>query len=211
MSLVHHNFKFENTDCTIVAVNDDDPDFEVFPLWFMAYHFAFLLGYKDLSTRALCSYISPVNRTCIREYTPLFVNESGIKELVIQSTVAGKKSVQRWCSKTVFPTIRKLINPLIVDTMGTFYVATSAHMERCNLYKIGVSMAIECKLVALNNNTNEEMYFKFIHSSKCYRKLFHNIKTLFGCNVLYCSQSIYVLSEEDVKYIREIGREICIR
>ena len=111
MSIIEKVFHYEENEITIIKCRDD--------IWFRGKDIAKALGYS-IPRKAI--HVDPEDRLSLEcltkgglKRTPLkneqksaiFVNESGLYSLILQSKLESAKVFRRWVTKDVLPSIRK--------------------------------------------------------------------------------------------------------
>ena len=113
MSIIEKVFHNEENEITVIKCRDD--------IWFMGKDIAKALGYS-IPRKAIREHVDPKDRLSLEcltkeglKRTPLrneqksaiFVNESGLYSLILQSKLESAKVFKRWVTKDVLPSIRK--------------------------------------------------------------------------------------------------------
>ena len=113
MSIIEKAFHYEENEITVIKCRDD--------IWFRGKDIANALGYS-LPCKAIHEHVDPEDRLSLEcltkgglKRTPLkneqksaiFVNESGLYSLILQSKLESAKAFKRWVTKDVLPSIRK--------------------------------------------------------------------------------------------------------
>ena len=113
MSIIEKAFHYEENEITIIKCRDD--------IWFRGKDIAKALGYS-IPRKAVREHVDPEDRLsleCLTKWclkrTPLkneqksaiFVNESGLYSLILQSKLESAKAFKRWVTIDVLPSIRK--------------------------------------------------------------------------------------------------------
>ena len=112
-SIVEKAFHYEENEITVIKCRDY--------IWFRGKDIAKALGYS-IPRKAICEHVAPEDRLslecltkgCLKR-TPLkneqkstiFVNESGLYSLILQSKLESALAFKRWVTKNVLPSIRK--------------------------------------------------------------------------------------------------------
>ena len=113
MSIIEKVFHYEENEITVIKCRDD--------IWFSGKDIAKASGYS-IPRKAICEHVDPEDRSSLEcltkgglKRTPLkneqkgaiFVNESGLYTLILQSKLESAKAFKRWVTKDVLPSIRK--------------------------------------------------------------------------------------------------------
>ena len=113
MSIIEKVFHYEENEITVIKCRDD--------IWFRGKDIAKALGFS-IPHKAICEHVDPEDRLSLEcltkgglKRTPLkneqksaiFVNESGLYSLILQSKLESAKVFKRWVTKDVLPSIRK--------------------------------------------------------------------------------------------------------
>ena len=113
MSIIEKVFHYEENEITVIKCRED--------IWFRGEDIAKALGYS-IPRKAIREHVDPEDRLsldCLTKgglkRTPLkneqksaiFVNESGLYSLILQSKLESAKVFKRWVTKDVLPSIRK--------------------------------------------------------------------------------------------------------
>ena len=113
MSIIEKVFHCEENEITVIKCRDD--------VWFRGKDIAKALGYS-IPCKAIREHVDPEDRLSLEcltkgslKWTPLkneqksaiFVNESGLYSLILQSKLESAKAFKRWVTKDVLPSIRK--------------------------------------------------------------------------------------------------------
>ena len=113
MSVLEKVFHYEENEITVIKCRDD--------IWFRGKDIAKALGYS-IPRKAIREHVDPEDRLSLEcltkgglKRTPLkneqksaiFVNESGLYSLILQSKLESVKVFKRWVTKDVLPSIRK--------------------------------------------------------------------------------------------------------
>ena len=113
MSIIEKVFHYEENEITVIKCRDD--------IWFRGKDIAKALGYS-IPRKAICEHVDPEDRLSLEcltkgglKRTPLkneqksaiFINESGLYSLILQSKLESAKAFKRWVTKDVLPSIRK--------------------------------------------------------------------------------------------------------
>ena len=113
MSIIEKVFHYEENEITVIKRRDD--------MWFRGKDIAKALGYS-IPCKAIHEHVDPEDRLSLEcltkgglKRTPLkneqksaiFVNESGLYSLMLQSKLESAKVFKRWVTKDVLPSIRK--------------------------------------------------------------------------------------------------------
>ena len=113
MSIIEKAFHYEENEITVIKCRDD--------IWFRDKDIAKALGYL-IPCKAIREHVDPEDRLSLEcltkgglKRTPLkneqksaiFVNESGLYSLILQSKQESAKVFKRWVTKDVLPSIRK--------------------------------------------------------------------------------------------------------
>ena len=113
MSIIEKMFHYEKNEITVNKCRDD--------IWFRGKDIAKALGYS-IPCKAIREHVDPEDRLSLEcltkgglKRTPLkneqksaiFVNESGLYSLILQSKLESAKVFKRWVTKDVLPSIRK--------------------------------------------------------------------------------------------------------
>ena len=113
MSIIEKVFHYEENEITVIKCRDD--------IWFRGKDIAKALGYSILC-KAICEHVDPEDRLSLEcltkgglKWTPLkneqksaiFVKESGLYSLILQSKLESAKVSKQWVTKDVLPSIRK--------------------------------------------------------------------------------------------------------
>ena len=113
MSIIEKAFKYGETELSVIKFEDD--------IWFRGKDLAKALGYSiprkairehvDLEDRSSleCLTKGGLKRTPLKneQKSAIFVNESGLYSLILQSKLESAKVFKRWVTKNVLPSIRK--------------------------------------------------------------------------------------------------------
>ena len=113
MSIIEKVFHYEEDKITVIKCRDD--------IWFRGKDIAKALGYS-IPRKAVREHVDPEDRLSLEcltkgglKRTPLkneqksaiFVNESGLYSLILQSKLESAKAFKRWVTKDVLPSTRK--------------------------------------------------------------------------------------------------------
>ena len=113
MSIIEKVFKYGETELSVIKCKDD--------IWFRGKDLAKALGYS-IPRKAICEHVDPEDRSSLEcltkgglKRTPLineqksaiFINESGLYSLILQSKLESACAFKRWVTKDVLPSIRK--------------------------------------------------------------------------------------------------------
>ena len=113
MSIIEKVFHYEESEISVIKCKDD--------IWFRGKDIAKALGYS-IPRKAICKHVDPEDRSSLEcltkgglKRTPLkneqksaiFVNESGLYSLILQSKLESAKVFKQWVTKDVLPSIRK--------------------------------------------------------------------------------------------------------
>ena len=113
MSIIEKVFHHEENEITVIKCRDD--------IWFRGKDIAKALGYS-IPRKAIREHVDPEDRLSLEcltkgglKRTPLkneqksaiFVNESGLYSLILQSKLESAEVFKRWVTKDVLPSIRK--------------------------------------------------------------------------------------------------------
>ena len=113
MSIIEKVFHYEENEITVIKCRDD--------IWFRGKDIAKASGYS-IPRKAIREHVDPEDRLSLEcltkggvKWTPfkneqesaIFVNESGLYSLILQSKLESAKVFQRWVTKDVLPSIRK--------------------------------------------------------------------------------------------------------
>ena len=111
MSIIKKVFHYEENEITVIKCRDN--------IWFRGKDIAKALGYS-IPCKAIREHVDPEDRLSLEcltkgERIPLkneqksaiFVNESGLYSLILQSKLESAKVFKRWVTKDVLPSIRK--------------------------------------------------------------------------------------------------------
>lgn len=182
MSLDRRNFVIDNTSLELYIYIDEENN-----PWFKAKEIAKFLGYVN-STKAIQDNVSEFNKimwfkipsTTLQPEIPsnwhpntIFINEAGLYELMLRSKLKCCKHFQNWVTSEVLPSLRdasqkKLIENYInvaefekkenLNKSGYVYLATTSHLEKLNIYKIGSSFDVEKRMIQLNTASPFDWY-----------------------------------------------------
>ena len=113
MSIIEKGFHYEENEITVIKCRED--------IWFRGTDIAKALGYS-IPRKAIREHVDPEDRLSLEritkeglKQTPLkneqksaiFVNESGLYSLILQSKLESAKVFKQWVTKDVLPSIRK--------------------------------------------------------------------------------------------------------
>ena len=113
MSIIEKAFHYEENKITVIKCRDD--------IWFRGKDIAKALGYL-IPRKAIREHVDPEDRLSLECLTKrgsktdplknepksaIFVNESGLYSLILQSKLESAKVFKRWVTKDVLPSIRK--------------------------------------------------------------------------------------------------------
>ena len=113
MSIIAKVFHYEESEISVIKCKDD--------IWFRGKDIAKAIGYS-IPRKAIREHVDPEDRLSLEcltkgglKRTPLkneqksamFVNESGLYSLILQSKIESAKVFKRWVTKDVLPSIRK--------------------------------------------------------------------------------------------------------
>ena len=113
MSIIEKVFHYEENEITVIKCRDD--------VWFRGKNIAKALGYS-IPRKAIRKHVDPEDKLSLEcltkgglKWTPLkneqksaiFINESGLYSLILQSKLESAKVFKRWVTKDVLPSIRK--------------------------------------------------------------------------------------------------------
>ena len=116
MSIIEKVFKYEENEISVIKINDD--------IWFRGKDIAKALGYER-PHKAILDHVNsedklslehlqrgsqigiPFKGTKNEQKSAIFVNESGLYSLILQSKLESAKVFKRWVTKDVLPSIRK--------------------------------------------------------------------------------------------------------
>ena len=113
MSIIEKVFHYEEDEITVIKCRDD--------IWFRGKDIAKASGYS-IPHKAVREHVDPEDRLSLEcltkgglKRTPLkneqksamFVNESGLYSLILQSKLESAKAFKRWVTKDVLPSTRK--------------------------------------------------------------------------------------------------------
>ena len=113
MSIIEKVFHYEESEISVIKCKDD--------VWFRDKDIAKALGYS-IPRKVIREHIDPEDRSSLEclpkgglKRTPLkneqksaiFINESGLYSLILQSKLESAKAFKRWVTKDVLPSIRK--------------------------------------------------------------------------------------------------------
>ena len=113
MSIIEKVFHYEENEISVIKCRDD--------IWFRGKDIAKALGYS-IPCKAIREHVDPEDRLSLEcltkgglKRTPLkneqksaiFVNESGLYSLILQSKLESATVFKRWVAKDVLPSIRK--------------------------------------------------------------------------------------------------------
>ena len=113
MSIIEKVFHYEENEITVIKCSDD--------IWFRGKDIAKALGYS-IPHKAIREHVVPEDRLslecltkgCLKriplkneQKSAIFVNESGLYSLILQSKLESAKVFKRWVTKDVLPSIRK--------------------------------------------------------------------------------------------------------
>ena len=114
MSIIEKVFHYEENEISVIKCRDD--------IWFRGKDIAKALG-CSIPRKAIHEHVDPEDRLSLEcltnvglKRTPLkneqksaiFVNESGLYSLILQSKLESAKVFKRWVTKDVLPSIRKI-------------------------------------------------------------------------------------------------------
>ena len=120
MSIIEKVFHYEENEITVIKCRDD--------IWFRGKDIAKALGCSILC-KAIREHVDPEDRLSLEcltkgglKRTPLkneqksaiFVNESGLYSLILQSKLESAKVFKRWVTKDVLPSIRNTVGMIII-------------------------------------------------------------------------------------------------
>ena len=113
MSIIEKVFHYEENEITVIKCRDD--------IWFRGKDIAKALGYS-IPRKAIREHVDPEDRLSLEcltkgglkriplkneQKSAIFVNESGLYSLILQSNLESAKELKRWVTKDVLPSIRK--------------------------------------------------------------------------------------------------------
>ena len=113
MSIIEKVFKYGETELSVIKCKDD--------IWFRGKDLAKALGYS-IPRKAIREHVDPEDRSSLEclakgglKRTPLkneqksaiFINESGLYSLILQSKLESAKAFKRWVTRDVLPSIRR--------------------------------------------------------------------------------------------------------
>ena len=117
MSIIEKVFHYEESAISVIKCKDD--------IWFRGKDIAKVFGYS-IPRKAIRERVDPKDRSSLEslqasltkgglKWTPLtneqksaiFINESGLYSIVLQSKLESAKAFKRWVTKDVLPSIRK--------------------------------------------------------------------------------------------------------
>ena len=113
MSIVEKVFRYEENEISVIKCRDE--------IWFRGKDIAKALGYS-IQRKAICELVDPEDRLSLEcltkgglKWTPLkneqksaiFVNESGLYSLILESKLESAKVFRRWVTKDILASIRK--------------------------------------------------------------------------------------------------------
>ena len=113
MSIIEKVFHYEENEISVIKCRDD--------IWFRGKDIAKALGYS-IPRKAIREHVDPEDRLSLEcltkgvlKRTPLkneqksaiFINESGLYSLILQSKLESAKAFKRWVTKDVLPSIQK--------------------------------------------------------------------------------------------------------
>ena len=113
MSIMEKAFHYEENEITVIKCRDD--------IWFRGKDFAKALGYS-IPRKAIREHVDPEDRLSLEcltkgglkrtllkneQKSAIFVNESGLYSLILQSKLESAKVFKRWVTKDVLPSIQK--------------------------------------------------------------------------------------------------------
>ena len=113
MSIIEKVFHYEESEISVIKCKDD--------IWFRGKVIAKALG-CSIPRKAIREHVDPEDRSSLEgltkggpKWTPfkneqksaIFINESGLYSLILQSKLESAKAFKRWVTKDVLPSIRK--------------------------------------------------------------------------------------------------------
>ena len=143
MSIIEKVFHYEENEITVIKCRDD--------IWFRGKDIAKALGYL-IPRKAIREHVDPEDRLSLEcltkgglKRTPLkneqksaiFVNESDLYSLILQSKLESGKVFKRWVTKDVLPSIRKTgrydhkyNNTFKIENEMDFYVKVVSFLKK---------------------------------------------------------------------------------
>ena len=111
MSVIEKVFHYKENEITVIKCKDD--------MWFRGKDIAKALGYS-IPRKAIREHVDPEDRLSLEcltkgglkrtrpkneQKSAIFVNESGLYSLILQSKLESAKVFKRWVTKDVLPSI----------------------------------------------------------------------------------------------------------
>ena len=170
MNIAEKVFHYEENEISVIKCRDE--------IWFRGKDIAKALGYS-IPRKAIPEHVDPEDRLSLEcltkgglKWTPLkneqksaiFVNESGLYSLILQSKLESAKVFRRWITKDVLPSIRKT---------GRYDYCTDHKYNNTSTFKIENEMDLHVKVVSYPHSLftvtlgeNQDTVFKRIDSFK---------------------------------------------
>ena len=162
MSIIEKVFHYEENEISVIKCRDD--------IWFRGKEIAKALSYS-IPHKAIREHVDPEDRLSLECFTKgglkrtplkneqkgaIFVNESGIYSLILQSKLESARNFERWVTKGVLPSIQKT---------GRYDYCIDHKYNNTLTFKIENEMDLHVKVVSFSRRDTLTV-FSLLHQVK---------------------------------------------
>lgn len=229
LSKQHYSLGEKQLELWIYVDGDNNP-------WFKAKDVAAFLGYKD-TDYAIRSHVSEGDKKNWNEIqgprdveTPsnwhprtILINESGLYQLIFKCKLPLAENFLMWVSSEVLPSIRNPIakfqrwlkaNPELVhrdnfeENSGFLYVATNEDYAKQNIYKIGMTLSLDARIMSLNTASVVDYSYVFTFQTAHFKELENYLHKHFEHQRI--RREFFRLDRNDIDDMTEICRNFVL-